>query len=431
MKRIAQLMTTDVATIGPDANVAEGMARMLERDVRGLPVLDGDHVVGVVTLTDLVRQPPYRRIRDVMQSPAITIGPAASISEAHQVMQRHRIGRLPVAEGGRLVGIVTAVDILQEMGKLTDPLTDLPWSGSLREAAVDLLREGHEIAILFLDLDNFGAVNKIYGHVVGDQVILEVARVLREAADSITDAVFRYAGDEFAILTTRPSADSAELAAALRDRIALISIGPVPPGAVVGSLGIAGGKRTTERADIHYQATVDDLITLASRASTIAKRTPARVLHGHELTAELERMPEAAAERVRLGGVFLALDGLRARATVELAYRGESITGERVGTGIGRAGLRLVAEATLDGLGAVLPAAWEAVVEDVVLTSLDGGHVVTVALALGGRGEPESLIGSVFAPDDMWAGAARATLKALNRRLESLTSHAPESFGPA
>ncbi|HXX30780.1 MAG TPA: sensor domain-containing diguanylate cyclase [Myxococcaceae bacterium] len=86
---------------------------------------------------------------------------------------------------------------------LTDEHTGL---GNVRQLRALLEREvtrargfGHPLALLFLDLDHFKAVNDAHGHLVGSAVLREVGVLLREHARPV-DSAFRYGGDEFAVL---------------------------------------------------------------------------------------------------------------------------------------------------------------------------------------------------------------------------------------
>ncbi|MFW6091075.1 MAG: CBS domain-containing protein [Actinomycetota bacterium] len=128
-------MTTDVITVRQDAPFKE-VARLLdEHSVSALPVLDADgRLVGIVSEADLLpkeyRDRPGRLARllhrhevvkaeggvagDLMSSPAVTIGPDASLAEAAQLMMHERVKRLPVvSDGGELIGIVSRADLVE------------------------------------------------------------------------------------------------------------------------------------------------------------------------------------------------------------------------------------------------------------------------------------------------------------------------------
>jgi IMP dehydrogenase len=164
-KTVAQVMRPDVVTVGPDATVGEAVEAMRRYRVGAVPVVKDEVVIGMVTTRDLLGQPVYRQIADVMSSDVATISSDETIMAAYSLMDSRGIGRLPVVDGGRLVGMITRQDTLHELGKLTDPLTDLPWPGTLRQRAADLLARGEEIVIVFIDLDRFRLVNKRLGHV--------------------------------------------------------------------------------------------------------------------------------------------------------------------------------------------------------------------------------------------------------------------------
>ena len=85
------------------------------KDHHGFPVLDEhDRVIGVITRRDLFAAPHdgARPLSTLIQRSAIFIGPDLSLRTAADIMVREHIGRLPVVDTGRLVGIVTRSDLL-------------------------------------------------------------------------------------------------------------------------------------------------------------------------------------------------------------------------------------------------------------------------------------------------------------------------------
>ena len=111
---------SEVATIGADNRVSEAVASLGERRIGALPVVEGDRIVGIMSERDViyclrdhgaaVLDWPVSR---VMTSPAITAEPATPILSALGLMTERRIRHLPVAEGGRLIGIVSIGDLVK------------------------------------------------------------------------------------------------------------------------------------------------------------------------------------------------------------------------------------------------------------------------------------------------------------------------------
>lgn len=135
-RRVSDVMTTTVVTVDRITPYKEVARVMAEHRISGLPVLKmGREVVGVVTQGDLLREQARaaRRLRssarrswrhggsrhpaltagELMTSPAVTIGPDATVSAAARLMTEHQVGRLPVTdEDGKLVGIVSRRDLI-------------------------------------------------------------------------------------------------------------------------------------------------------------------------------------------------------------------------------------------------------------------------------------------------------------------------------
>ncbi len=96
-----------------------------------------------------------------------------------------------------------------------DPLTNIPNRYLLEEMlqqTVERAKRGVQSALLFIDLDNFKIVNDTYGHVVGDELLVTVARTLTNNLQA-EDFVARFGGDEFAVLLEGVTREQAELIA--------------------------------------------------------------------------------------------------------------------------------------------------------------------------------------------------------------------------
>jgi len=132
---VADVMTKDIVVVGPQAGFKECVDLLLLHGVSALPVVNGEgKLLGIVSEADLLakeeqrgakrprvglirrqrRHASGRTASDVMSSPAIAIGPAASVPEAARLMHRERVKRLPVIDAeGRLVGIASRSDLLK------------------------------------------------------------------------------------------------------------------------------------------------------------------------------------------------------------------------------------------------------------------------------------------------------------------------------
>jgi diguanylate cyclase (GGDEF)-like protein len=108
---------------------------------------------------------------------------------------------------------------------MQDPLTQILNHGAILDALLNEInraqREHQPLSLILADLDGFKNVNDSYGHVAGDQVLIEVSRRMRNCLRSY-DAIGRYGGEEF-LIVLQNSDDSQALRLAERIRVAVCS----------------------------------------------------------------------------------------------------------------------------------------------------------------------------------------------------------------
>ncbi len=148
---VGDLMTTDVVTTSPDTTLVELEALFTRNAISGAPVLDGDQLVGVVSQTDIIgviaNQPnpggelpsfllspqpiaapilaeltavraaaaermAARTVADVMTGVPVTVSAGDDVAVAAEKMCNERIHRVLVTDGGRLVGLLSALDLV-------------------------------------------------------------------------------------------------------------------------------------------------------------------------------------------------------------------------------------------------------------------------------------------------------------------------------
>jgi len=176
----------------------------------------------------------------------------------------------------------------------TDALTGLynhrTFHDRLKEELTRASAEHSTVALVMLDLDDFKKVNDIYGHGVGDQLLVQVAGVL-QASVRTTDAVCRIGGEEFAIIL--PSGDapsSVALAERMRQELAGLEAGAA--GTLTVSTGIAVGPE--------HAANPRELVACAEAAMMTAKsRGDGLVVVFEEATAERPSSPGRPDDDVR------------------------------------------------------------------------------------------------------------------------------------
>jgi len=125
---IRDIMRSPAVAISADTTLRDAYRTMQEQGIRHLPVLDGEKLVGVVTDRDLRLAtsalvpsplPPESPVAVVMSTAPQTADASDPVEDAARTMRERKIGCLPVLEDGRLIGIVTGLDLLDALMRLT------------------------------------------------------------------------------------------------------------------------------------------------------------------------------------------------------------------------------------------------------------------------------------------------------------------------
>ena len=118
------IMTKDVLTLPPDLSVREAAEQLLHYRIHGAPVVDPtEQLVGMVSFVDLAAR-SAGRVKDVMNPDPVTASEDTPVDEIAAMMLDEMVRRVPIVEAGRVVGIVSASDIIQvflnlhEVGRL-------------------------------------------------------------------------------------------------------------------------------------------------------------------------------------------------------------------------------------------------------------------------------------------------------------------------
>jgi CBS domain-containing protein len=152
--KAADVMVSNVITVGVNAGIGEVAAILLNNHISAAPVVDEKgELVGIVSEGDLMRRPEIgttkrpswwlelvsnkwgsaaeyikshsRKVADVMTRDVITAKPDTPLGDIAAMLERNRIKRVPIVEGGKLVGLVSRANILQALASATKKLPSL------------------------------------------------------------------------------------------------------------------------------------------------------------------------------------------------------------------------------------------------------------------------------------------------------------------
>jgi CBS domain-containing protein len=124
--KVDDVMVRDVARAELPGSRDEVLEILKTKHISGVPIVKHGELVGIVTRTDLLKHPEEEQIAILMTRNPITITSDKSIVDAARLILDNNIRRLPVVEDGHLIGLVTIADIVGAMGRLniTTPISD-------------------------------------------------------------------------------------------------------------------------------------------------------------------------------------------------------------------------------------------------------------------------------------------------------------------
>lgn len=197
VKQSSDLTIRDVITISPDASIAEANEIMDMEEVSGLPVVENEIVVGIISRRDIkpiINKGSKKKVKDIMTEEVLTIPESTTPDEALDIAYENKVERLPVVRDGKIMGIVTIRDILErkkfpnasrdKKGKFmvaaaTGPF-DLERAMALDDAGADIIAidvsHAHNLHVV-------DAVKKIKDNINADLLVGNIATA--EAAEAL------------------------------------------------------------------------------------------------------------------------------------------------------------------------------------------------------------------------------------------------------
>ena len=120
-KNVRDAMTPGVSSANPAQSVADAAQLMKSEHIGSVPVVSEGRLIGMLTDRDIVVRvvaervnPELVNVGDVASRDPVTVQPEQDLDEALALMARHQVRRLPVVEGGQLVGILAQADVALE-----------------------------------------------------------------------------------------------------------------------------------------------------------------------------------------------------------------------------------------------------------------------------------------------------------------------------
>ncbi|MBM4301905.1 MAG: CBS domain-containing protein [Deltaproteobacteria bacterium] len=114
---VSQIMSSKIVTISPGKRVGQALKLMQKHQIRHLPVMEQNRMVGWITSRDLrevllASMLEDIKVGDVMVQAPLSVTPDTEVEEAARLIHEHKIGGMPVMEGDQMKGVITMLDLI-------------------------------------------------------------------------------------------------------------------------------------------------------------------------------------------------------------------------------------------------------------------------------------------------------------------------------
>jgi CBS-domain-containing membrane protein len=192
------VMSRNVISIAPDATVLQAAQMMLKHHISGLPVVDKDKLVGIVSEGDFLRRQETKtqrrrsrwleflmgpgrmaeeytrthgsRVSEVMTTDLQTTTEDTSLEDIVRLMEKHRIKRVPVMRGAKMVGIITRANLMHAMVGLARGAKPVKASdAAIREQLMKIMQEQTWAPTAMVDVQVHDGVVELWGTILDER----------------------------------------------------------------------------------------------------------------------------------------------------------------------------------------------------------------------------------------------------------------------
>ena len=121
ISQLLQAKGGEIHSIAPSAQMVEALKLMAEKGIGALVVMEGERLAGIISERDYARKVILRGkshdipVREIMTAKVVTVHPGQTVEECMALMTEKRIRHLPVTEGERLIGVLSIGDLVKEV----------------------------------------------------------------------------------------------------------------------------------------------------------------------------------------------------------------------------------------------------------------------------------------------------------------------------